>query len=652
MIFTEEQIKEILKEIEFQHLFFIAQNVSADILSDEDKSVLQEFGIDWQTLRQDYTPYEQAFYFGRLAAILGPLKSQQVDYNNLMKYLRRGQFIPLSAAEKQTLSYLEQKTYSYIKDLGYRVGAFVTETMMDEAFARRQYYEEVINNSIKRAVIERDTASSVAREIGTRTQDWTRDLGRIAETEMQNAFEWGKAETLLETTDPDAKVFYKQVYPGACRHCIRLYLTGGIGSEPRLFSYRELLDNGTNIGRRAENWLPVLGTVHPYCFDDQTMVLTDRGWRYFKDLDKTEKFLSVNLETGEGEWVKAVKWIAQEYNGKMILRENRSFSLCNTPNHYHVVKTNYEGAPYLLRKETELPKNFQFLRVMPEWKGTPRQFIEIGSKRYDTNLFCEFLGYYLSEGSLAKSGLNYRICISQQKESRQIMFNCCKKLFNNKCCMGKEDIEVYCSVKDLSLWEYLKQFGHSYQKYVPEEIKELPREQLEIFLQAYFLGDGTWFKGGTLDGYKCKDQRLISSSSIRMIDDLSEIIIKLGNRPSFYNFGKTTVFDKRQGKYYTSNYDQWEVRECTAKHSTSESLKSEEIDYKGFIYDVELERNHTLFVRRNNKVCLSGNCRCDLRMKRNKKDVWNEKKGIFEPKEKEATEGKIEITVGDKKFFV
>ena len=88
---------------------------------------------------------------------------------------------------------------------------------------------------------------------------------------MQNAFEWGKAETLLETTDPDAKVFYKQVYPGACRHCIRLYLTGGIGSEPRLFSYRELLDNGTNIGRKADNWLPVLGTVHPYCRCDLRM---------------------------------------------------------------------------------------------------------------------------------------------------------------------------------------------------------------------------------------------------------------------------------------------------------------------------------------------------------------------------------------------
>lgn len=265
MIFTEEQINAALKEIQFQHLFFIAQNVSVDVLSNEDKLVLQKFGIDWQTLRQDFTPYEQAFYFGRLAGVLGPLQSQQVDYINLMRYLRQGQFIPLSPSEKRTLIYLQNKTYTYIKDLGYKVGTFITESMKDQAFARRQYYEEVINDSLKRAVIERDTAASVAREIGQKTGDWTRDLSRIAETEMQNAFEIAKAETLLEETDFDAKVFYKQVYPGACRHCIRLYLTNGVGSEPKLFSYNELLANGTNIGRKANDWLPVLGTVHPFC---------------------------------------------------------------------------------------------------------------------------------------------------------------------------------------------------------------------------------------------------------------------------------------------------------------------------------------------------------------------------------------------------
>lgn len=293
MIFTEEQINQVLKEIQFQHLFFIAQNVSIDVLSNEDKSVLQDFGINWQELRQGFTPYEQSFYFGRLAAILGPLKSQQVEYTDLMKYLRQGQFIPLSSVEKATLNYLENKTYSYIKDLGYKVGTFITESMKDEAFARRQFYEEVINSEIKRAVVERDTASSVMREIGRRTGDWTRDLGRIAETEMQNAFEWGKMDSYLEDTNPNLKVFYKQVYPGACKHCIRLYTTAGIGSEPRMFSYNELLANGTNIGRKTDDWKATLGTVHPFCRCDLRKKLNSKDiWNDKRGIFESKEIVS------------------------------------------------------------------------------------------------------------------------------------------------------------------------------------------------------------------------------------------------------------------------------------------------------------------------------------------------------------------------
>lgn len=296
-IFTEKQIESILKEIEFQHLFFIAQNVSVDVLSDEDKKVLSDFGIDWKKLRQPFTPYQQAFYFGRLAAVLGPLKSQQVDYKSLMKYLRQGQFIPLSAAEKRTLSYLETKTYSYIKDLGYKVGTFVSDSMRDEAWARRQFVEEKINTAIKRAVVERDSAASVAREIGKKIGDWTRDLGRIAETEMQNAFEVGKSEVFLETTSPDDKVLYKQVYPGACKHCIRLFLTNGIGSEPKLFSYNELLANGTNVGKRVADWKPVLGTIHPFCRCDlRRKIGKNDVWD-----EKSGMFVPPKVEVSEGE---------------------------------------------------------------------------------------------------------------------------------------------------------------------------------------------------------------------------------------------------------------------------------------------------------------------------------------------------------------
>ncbi|RLG29022.1 hypothetical protein DRN98_08815, partial [Methanosarcinales archaeon] len=61
---------------------------------------------------------------------------------------------------------------------------------------------------------------------------------------------------------------------------------------------------------------------HPNCFDKDTEVLTDDGWKYFKDL-KNEKILSVNLETGNSEWVSIKSKISYYLDGNMIHYFNR-----------------------------------------------------------------------------------------------------------------------------------------------------------------------------------------------------------------------------------------------------------------------------------------------------------------------------------------
>ena len=33
-----------------------------------------------------------------------------------------------------------------------------------------------------------------------------------------------------------------------------------------------------------------------YCYDEETEILTDKGWKLFKDLDKTEKVATLNIE--------------------------------------------------------------------------------------------------------------------------------------------------------------------------------------------------------------------------------------------------------------------------------------------------------------------------------------------------------------------
>ena len=71
---------------------------------------------------------------------------------------------------------------------------------------------------------------------------------------------------------------YKDVFPQACRWCIKLYLTGGIGSEPRIFKVSELKANGNNYGLKPMQWKPIIGSVHPFCRCNLEQYDPDREW--------------------------------------------------------------------------------------------------------------------------------------------------------------------------------------------------------------------------------------------------------------------------------------------------------------------------------------------------------------------------------------
>lgn len=264
MIFSQEQIQEILRVISFNHTLFIGTNIGYDLLTKEDKKELQLYGIDPESIKTDFTPFEQQFYFGRLSAALGDKNTKNISYNDFLKYLRRGQYNPLSEREEAMLDYAKQKTYGHIKGLGDRITQTVNGLIVEEDQAKRDKYEETIKNSIERAIIERDTVNSIVSEIGNKMNNWAIDLGRIAATEMQTVFSEGRSLEIEKRYGKDAEC-WKEVYPQACRHCIQAYTTNGIGSKPRVFKLSTLRANGTNIGRKQSEWKPVIPAHHPYC---------------------------------------------------------------------------------------------------------------------------------------------------------------------------------------------------------------------------------------------------------------------------------------------------------------------------------------------------------------------------------------------------
>jgi len=73
---------------------------------------------------------------------------------------------------------------------------------------------------------------------------------------------------------------------------------------------------------------------------------------------------------------------------------------------------------------------------------------------------------------------------------------------------------------------YLLQFGHSYEKYVPESIKMADKEAIQRFLDAYLLGDGTLKKSTHKTKDFSSDTRMYFTSSPRMQSDLCELIVK------------------------------------------------------------------------------------------------------------------------------
>lgn len=661
MIFNNEQIQEILSLVDFRFADLVWKIFGPSHLTSQDKENLKKHGIDPGSLVKKIPPYWANWMFGLLSGKLSDYQTKQISYKDLLDYLARRQYETPSKREIEEYEMACNRTYGYLKGLGDKMKKDISSYISDSELRMRMEQERTIKEGVKRGIVERDTTKLIAAKISNQLNDWSRDWNRIVETEYQGVFNMGRVQSYMREGDGSNTLIYFDVYPAACRHCIRLYLTAGIGSEPKLFTAEELIGNGTNIGRRVADWKPTIITaVHPFCYDDKVEVLTNKGWKFFKDLDKTELFLSINPETGEGEYVPAVAWINQYYEGDMVYRKSKCFDLANTPNHVHVGRKH--GQKHIsLVNESDIKDNFSFLSHIPSWKGIDTPFIVIDNKKYDTNLFCEFLGYYLSEGSFTEWGdknrtiPRRRVNISQKKsEAKEKIIKCCRALFKNVI-VTKERIEFNLNKEnDKDLIHIIRSFGHAHEKYVPDFIKELSPKYIKIFLDAFLLGDGTVHRGVLYDGYQCKPQRIYSTSSVKLKDDLGELLLKVGKCPSFKNRGKSIYHCKKQKKDYLAGYDQWNVAELNSKYRYGKVMKKEIKPYKGFIYDVELEKNHTLVVRRNDNVCVSGNCRC-LARRYMKGDVWDKETRSFKQpidyKRKTAPGAKVKIIVGDKVFY-
>jgi hypothetical protein len=265
LVFTPKQIEELLNIIDKHHAMFVGSNIGVDFLSQQEKTLLKDAGIDIKKLKDKRGYVDEAFSFGILSQAIGDRRSKGMNYKDFKNFMQSKNYMPLTGREEAAIEHLKYQTYSDIKNLANKVKNDISTIIVDEDKGYRTKFDKVVSDAAIRVVEMRGSVADMVSEIGRKTGEWERNLGRIAEYTLHNAYEEGRAAQMEKESGGEEVYIYKDVYPGACKHCIRLYLTEGIGSRPIVFKLSELRANGSNVGKKAGEWKATLGSIHPYC---------------------------------------------------------------------------------------------------------------------------------------------------------------------------------------------------------------------------------------------------------------------------------------------------------------------------------------------------------------------------------------------------
>lgn len=344
------------------------------------------------------------------------------------------------------------------------------------------------------------------------------------------------------------------------------------------------------------------------CYHKDTEVLTKDGFKLIKDVRVGETIATLNPETKTWEWSICTHTIKQRANEIAILKSN-IFELATSLNHtFFYYKRKYKGKQLI--KNSEYPvfttgtislakKNTVFYASSENWnKKNPDTICGI-----PTEVFCKFMGYYLSDGSFDKRSKN---CIHLSQQDNEWMYKELNSYMHT--CKGKDKLYIY----NEQLFNLIKPLGNCHTKRIPESIKILDKKLIKVFLDSFVKCDGK--KAAISNGFE--DQREMNTYnqyftvSPSMMADLVECIYKCGMSASVYTiYNKNKQIQFKNG-LYKLNYDLFIVQEMKTLNRDLNSMNIDVQPYNDFVYDIEVEKNHTLLIKSGKSIHWNSNCRC------------------------------------------
>ena len=353
----------------------------------------------------------------------------------------------------------------------------------------------------------------------------------------------------------------------------------------------------------------VLAILDESCHDSETEVLTKEGWKFWADVKDSDEFLTMNPDTEETFYSRAEKIVRKHYIGDMYYYKSRGADFAVTPDHDLLYQQNMRPGRSEYRKVPikDMVWNNRYGKKSITWEGVDApEFVlpaysserkSFPEMRFKSEDWAQFLGWFGSEGSIAKDGYSVQIAQKQEHYRDEI-----RGLLSRMGFSSTAETSNGFSVFGGQLAHHLSQFGRTCDvKRLPPYVLGWSPRLLNIFLDAYVSGDGSRYSGNDVIYTSCTD----------MADDLHEVVLKSGvpGTLSVRNLKGIPSTPLSDGRRITSTRDGYVItrphRDTTLKY-----LKSnlEVRHYDGMVYCATIPNTHTLFTRRGGKTLWSGNC--------------------------------------------
>lgn len=378
------------------------------------------------------------------------------------------------------------------------------------------------------------------------------------------------------------------------------------------------------LGDPQSGWIPDQTEIEDVkemlaCYDDQTEVLTEEGFKFYKDVKDDDKIGCFDPETKELQYHNFVERMEYDYDGEMVKFKTKYVDLLVTPNHKMYLKRyRRKDESWKFEYARDVKTDTQFCSTA-DWVGeTPPKFIDIEGEKIPSEIFFEFMGWFLSEGSVCnglsnvKNGKEYRypkisigVNAGEKVEKLEKVIQALPYKYNEvKYKTPSNEIHRSFRIGGEFAKYLLNLFpGGASKKYIPRWMLKADKKHLKILLGA--LVDG--------DGHKIQRKNNIyidySTASKQLANDVYEIAFKLG-------YVSTTYLSKLSEKNLNWN-DSYRVKfsDCNIQKFPQIQLNYKtktnpitHIPYKRKVWCFTVPTS-LFIVRRNGKLSIQGNSR-------------------------------------------